>query len=137
MHHPWRRIRALSGWEVYFDHLPPGVNGATRWSDRTIWLRPGMTQVERRCVIEHERQHILRGPGGLGPAEERLVHIATARSLIRLADLIAAAKWALTFKELADELSVTPAVLAVRLAHLHPSERAALVEATTTPWMRH
>lgn len=127
MHHPWRMIRGLVDWTVHFTHdLPADVMGVTRWRDRTIWVAHGLTQVERRCVIEHERQHALRGPGGTVESEERLVEIATAHALITLEDLARAARWAQSKDELADELFVTRDVLDVRLAHLHPAERAYL-----------
>lgn len=127
MHHPWRHVRALVEWTVHWtSDLPEGVDAATRWSDRTIWLRHGLTQVQRRCIVEHERQHVLRGPGGVAVVEERVVDIATAHVLIALDDLVAAARWARSLPELADELNVTQDVLHARLSHLHPSERAVL-----------
>lgn len=127
MHHPWRHIRALVDWTVHWTHeLPDGVDGATRWSDRTIWVRQGLSQVERRCVVEHERQHVIRGPGGVITVEERAVDIATAHALVRLEDLVQAVKWARSLPELADELNVTQDVVHTRLNHLHPAERAVL-----------
>lgn len=127
VHHPWRAIRELADWTVYWAHdLPEGVNGVTRWSDKTIWLRHGLSQVQRRCVIEHERHHVIRGPGGAIAVEERAVDIATAHALISLEDLIRAAQWSRSLPELADELNVTQKVAQVRLNHLHPAERAAL-----------
>ncbi|MER7070939.1 hypothetical protein [Terrabacter sp. NPDC000476] len=126
-HHPWREIRALADWTVHWTaDLPEGVDAATRWSDRTIWLRFGLTQVQRRCIIEHERQHVLRGPGGHGDREERYVDVATAHALIPLDELVDATRWARSMPELADELNVTQDVVHVRLRHLHPSERAVL-----------
>jgi hypothetical protein len=130
VHHPWRAIRALAGWAVHCTHeLPDGIDAATRWSDRTIWMRHGLSQVERRCVIEHERQHVLRGPGGVTELEERAVDIAAARTLIKLEHLIDAARWARSMPELAEELHVTEFVLHARLMHLHPSERAVMQRA--------
>lgn len=127
MHHPWRALRSLIDWTVHWTHdLPPGIDAATRWSDRTIWVRFGLSQVQRRCVIEHERQHVLRGPGGVVEDEEREVDIATAHALIDVADLVEAARWARSLPELADELNVTQDVIHCRLAYLHPSERHAL-----------
>lgn len=131
MHHPWRHVRALVEWTVHWTHdLPEGVDAATRWSDKTIWLRHGLTQVQRRCIIEHERQHVIRGPGGVIRVEERAVDIATAHALVALDDLADAARWARSLPELAEELNVTQEVVHVRLLHLHPSERAVLRRAT-------
>jgi hypothetical protein len=127
VHHPWRAIRALTDWQVVWTHgLPAGVDALTYWDGRTIWVRHGMSQVQRRCIIEHERQHVLRGPGGVVEVEERAVDIAAARALIKLEHLIDAARWARSMPELADELHVTEHVLHARLMHLHPSERAAM-----------
>jgi hypothetical protein len=124
-------MRALVDWTIYWTHeLPEGIDAATRWADRTIWVRHGLSQVQRRCIIEHERQHVLRGPGYLCPiTEERTVDVATAHTLIDLDDLIDAARWARSLPELAEELNVTQDVAHVRLNHLHPSERAALMRA--------
>lgn len=109
--------------------LPDGIDALTHWDGRTIWVRHGLSQVERRCTIEHERQHVLRGPGGVVELEERAVDIAAARTLIKLEHLIDGAKWARSMPELADELNVTEHVLHARLMHLHPSERALLKRA--------
>lgn len=130
-HHPWRSLRLdFPEWRVgYARALPGGARGITRWSDRTLWLLLDLTQVERRCVLEHERQHILRGPAGQGHDEERAVEIATARQLVTLADLVDAARWSTDLREIADQCWVTSDVLACRIRHMHPSERAILREA--------
>ena len=114
----------MGDWTYYVADLPPGVAAATRWSDKTIWLRPGLSQVQRRCAIEHERQHALRGEPGLYGKDEAAVRQATARALVPLDRLIDAAKWTIDLHEAADALWVTPAVLRTRIEHLHPSERA-------------
>lgn len=127
MHHPWRAIRALVEWEVrWTDQLPDGVIAATRWTDRTLWFSKGLSQVERRCAAEHERQHVVRGPGGVIEHEERAVDVATARALISVEDLIHHGRWARDCTELADELQVTVEVLMTRMEHLRPFERAAV-----------
>lgn len=120
-------MRELVEWTIHWTHeLPEGVNAATVWEDHVVWLRHGLSQVERRCAIEHERHHVLRGPGREVQREERAVDIIAARALIRLDDLIDAARWARSVPELADELNVTQEMAHTRLYHLHPSERAAL-----------
>jgi hypothetical protein len=126
-HHPWRAMRDLPEWSIHYAaDLPWGAHGWTRWSDRTIWLRAGLSQVERRCALEHERQHVLRGPDGQGECEEAVVEQATARALVPLADLVDALLWSRHPREVADALWVTLDVLTCRMRHLHPSERAAL-----------
>lgn len=130
-HNPWRAMRdEHPEWHVHFTAaLPGGALGITRWSDRTIWLTPNLTQVQRRCVLEHERQHILRGPAGQGDDEERAVEISTARALITLDDLADAARWSTHLREIADHCWVTSEVLSCRVRHMHPAELAALREA--------
>lgn len=127
MHHPWRAVRGLPDWRVYFtDRMPAGVRGATRWRDRTIWVRAGLSQVERRCTIEHERQHVLLGPGSHGPGEERLVRQAAARELVTVEVLADALRWSRHPAVVADWCWVTVSVLGDRMDHLHPAERHAL-----------
>lgn len=129
MHHPWRAVRGLPEWEVVTtDDLPAGVVAATTWRDKTIWLRRGLSQVERRCAVEHERQHILRGVV-CGDADEAFVEQATARALISLEALADALRWSRHPREVADAVWTTQAVLRCRVRHLHPAERAALAHA--------
>lgn len=124
--HPWRALRAHDDWCYYVADLPPGVVAATRWEDRTIWLRPGLSQVERRCAIAHELEHVARGMPGLWAKDERAVRQATARKLVSLDALVDVARWTHDLDEAAAELWVTPGVLRTRLRHLHPSEGRAL-----------
>ena len=130
-HNPWRAMRVdHPEWRIHFaPSLPWGALGVTRWSDRTVWLVSGLTQVQRRCVIEHERQHILRGLHSCDSADERAVDIATARTLIPLDALVDAARWPTNTSEVADALWVTRDVLRCRARHLHPSELLAVLEA--------
>jgi hypothetical protein len=129
-HHPWRELRSMPEWSLHYaPSLPWGAHGWTRWADRTVWLRVGLTQVERRCALAHELEHVRRGPDGQGEHEEAAVEQATARSLIVLDDLVDAVRWSLHPREVADHLWVTGDVLRCRLEHLHPSEVAALTEA--------
>lgn len=107
----------------------PGSPGATGGHTR-IWLDPRMSQVERRCVLAHELVHLERGHSGCQPpAVERAVRAETARRLVATEDLAGAVPWVLSLIELADELWVTPLVLADRLLMLDPVERTALARA--------
>lgn len=130
--HPWRRLHHLP--EVILswrDDLPDYLLGATE-GDR-IWLRSDMTQVERRCVLAHELEHRDRGHDGCQPEPvEATVQAAAARYLLPSPHVIAdALVWAAgDVDEAADVLWVTPRVLRHRLdaRHLHPAERAIIVE---------
>lgn len=128
-HHPWREMRALPEWSVHFTpSLPWGAHGWTRWSDKTIWLLDSLTQTQRRCALEHERQHVLRGADGQGDLEEAAVEHATARALIPLDELLDALRWSRHPREVADHCWVTLDVLTCRVRNLHPAEVAAVAE---------
>lgn len=127
-HHPWRALRALPEWSVHLtDELPYGAHGWTRWEDRTIWLLSSLDQTGRRCALEHERQHIVRGEV-CGDADEAAVEQATARTLIPLSDLVDALHWSRHPREVADHCWVTLDVLTCRVRNLHPAEVAAVAE---------
>lgn len=126
MFHPWRSLRAMTHVVVHWARPHPAAPGATDGATR-IWLDPRMTQVERRCVLTHELVHLEHGHHGCQPpAVERAVRAETARRLVSAEALLAAAPWALSLDELADELWVTPLVLADRLEHLTAAERVLL-----------
>lgn len=131
MHHPWRAFRALADWRLHWQSLPAGVFGLTNHAERSVILNASLLQVERRCTIEHERQHILRGPvppdPWLAAREESAVEQAAARALISLEHLGDALAWSLDVHEVADVLWVDVDTLRTRMQHLHPSERAYLL----------
>lgn len=130
--HPWRRVRDLPHVTVSRrDDLPPRTLGASE-GDR-IWLRSDLKQVERRCTLAHELEHRERGHDGCQPDPvESTVRAAAARYLLPSPHLVAEALvWSRGDIEVAaDELFVTPRVLRHRLdaRHLHPAERAIIVE---------
>lgn len=122
MHHPWRSLPA--DWTVEYAALPDDLLGECHYASRTIWLDNRLSQVERRCVLEHERQHML-DPS----ADEEHVDQAAARSLVPLDALVSALRWSRDLREVAWECWVTLDVLSCRLTHLHPSERATVLAA--------
>ncbi|MFK5689559.1 ImmA/IrrE family metallo-endopeptidase [Ornithinimicrobium sp. LYQ92] len=115
---------------MHWVELHPGVWGASDGHAR-IWIDHRLGQVERRCTVAHELEHIRRGHRGCQPERvERSVHAAVARRLIpdvhRLADALV---WARGHHDTAaDELWVDEDTLAARLdpVHLHPAEKAIL-----------
>ena len=129
--HPWRRLRDLSHVVVSWrDDLPEPMLGASE-GDR-IWIREGLKQVERRCVLAHELEHRDRGHRGCQPEPvEASVRAAAARWLLPDPHVVAdALVWARgDLEAAADELWVTERVLRHRLdaRHLHPAERAIIV----------
>lgn len=128
-HHPWRAFGELRDWKIeWTDDLPFGTWGLTIWEDRTVLLVNGMTEAERRCTIEHERLHVLRGPApfGMELREELVIDRLVARTL---APSIRRIGHAMCFhradvERAADELWVDEQTLHVRLSSLAPRERA-------------
>lgn len=132
MPHPWRDLRALAHVVVHHVDLHPGVWGAGDGHSR-IWLDRRLGQVERRCTLAHELEHLRRGHRGCqDEATEATVVAAAARSLLPDPRAVAEALvWARgDVGEAADELWVDEATLRARLdaRHLHPAERAIIVE---------
>lgn len=129
MYHPWRALREMPRIDVAWIDLPIGLHAET--DGQQIWIDRRLRQVERRCAIAHEVEHIQRGiPCRDDPADEAAVEKATARRLVDVRDLADALAWTTDHDELADCLWVTPAVLTVRLGNLHPAESRYLHTAT-------
>ena len=131
MVHPWRRLRALSGWELRW-HRPeddPDA-GFTLFEEKVISLRSDLTWEERRCTVLHECLHAEWGPtlvGVLAERQELRVRRETARLLLpSIREVGEALAWALSLEEAAGELSVDAGVLADRLQWLAPAERTYL-----------
>lgn len=109
--------------EVVWTRLPGDTAAMT--DGGTIWIDPRLTQAQRRCTIEHERQHLLAGhDSACTPMLERQVEAAAARELISLARLAHAIVWSQDEQELADELWVDVDMVRARLAALDDDERA-------------
>lgn len=127
MHHPWRAFRSLVSWSLHWsDDLPEDMFGYTDHAAHRVVLAVGLTQVERRCTIEHERQHVIRGPvpRHLIAREERRADRDAARTLLPDVRTIGEAlAWARDMEEAAFELWVDEPTLRCRLEHLHPAER--------------
>lgn len=125
--HPWRRLRGMTSTFLHWrTDLPPYLLGVT--DGERIWMRSDLSQVERRCVLAHELEHLDRGHVDCqpGPVEDR-VQAAAARYLLPDPHLVAdALVWAGgRLDEAADVLWVTERVLRARLdrRHLHPVEK--------------
>ena len=132
MHHPWRSLREREDITLHWADLPAPLHAVT--DGTTVWMHDRLLQTERRCAIAHELVHIERGTRCVDDAEEQRVRRITAQRLIDTAELVRAVQWADTVEEAADELWVTPAVLADRLTGLSPVERAMIDTAVRTAW---
>lgn len=141
--HPWRHIRQR------YPHL--GVNCCeplpddlrAAWTQTGLFLRPGLTQAQRRCALTHEIVHLERGPVPRNPvlaaAEERIVADIAARRLIPLRSLLDAFMWTrpTNHYDLADELWVDVPTLRIRLSGLDRHEVAELNRAIDRRWPWH
>lgn len=131
MWHPWRHLSTdHAHLEVRFTDLPDGLLGYTDLARGVVVLDKRLTQVERRCTLTHELEHVHRGPVPADPAlaarEEHTVDQLAARRLVSLRDLIDALLWSQHEHEVADELWVDVPTLRTRLADLAAHEREAI-----------
>lgn len=126
MFHPWGILRKLAHIRLSWVVMPDRVPGRTNGLD-VIWMDKRLDQVERRCTLTHELIHIERRDVGCQPeAIEFAVRAEAARRLIPIEGLTHALSWSTSPQEVADELWVTPGVLADRLAALTVDEVAIL-----------
>lgn len=104
--------------------LPYRVAGV--WKGDTIWLCCTLSQAQRRSVLTHEIQHVLRGlpVPGFRQREERIVDELAARRLIPLPDFLRALQWSQDDQELADELWTDVHTVRVRRLTLTDTEKA-------------
>lgn len=128
-HHPWRAFRRFIDWTLVWAHLPGDLLGEVDFDTKIVTLDPRITQEERRCTIDHETEHIRRGPvpEWLRPREERAIDRIVAHRLLpsvkMIADALTWAEWNLDVA--AEELWVDRATLECRLVSMtHPAERA-------------
>lgn len=126
MYNPWGKLRTLAHiviiWTRPHSHAPAATDGTSR-----IWLDPTLNQIERRCALTHELIHIkYRHFGCQAPAIERTVRWEAAALLVSFEHLQQQVPWAVSLEELAEELSVTEAVLIDRLQLLDGDELQAL-----------
>jgi hypothetical protein len=119
---PYAALRADPAITVVWDVTMPERG---RWYQRlrTVLVRGGLTQAERRTVVTHELIHAERGDETTCPKTERRVDHEAARRLIDLDDLADTLRWALGPEEVADELHVTPDTVMARLSTLTPAEK--------------
>lgn len=124
--HPWRALRSLP--EIALEWHDGGDAGWYDFETKTISLRRGLNQAERRSTLRHELEHHYRGEflQRLLEREEEACEIAAARDLIDLRKLGEALAWSCDVDQVADELWVDPALVLVRMKRLHPAERGYL-----------
>ena len=121
--HPWRALRDLDhvrvGWQPLTGRRRAMTDGVQR-----IWMDTRLTQAERRTALAHELVHIEHGHEGCQDARTEVwVHQEAARWLIPLESLVDALLWARNEGEIADELWVTPDLVAARFDGLAAAEQ--------------
>ncbi|MFG3090630.1 ImmA/IrrE family metallo-endopeptidase [Streptomyces antibioticus] len=90
---------------------------------RRIVIASGLSEVQERCVLAHELEHVYAGDGECssplaGIRQERHADLEAARKLVAISDLAAVAQWAGDPHTAAAELRVTERLLRVRLNDL-------------------
>lgn len=126
---PWSVLRSRPDITlIWAGDLPAHWRGCTD-GHSTIWIRTGLSQTERRCVLAHELVHIRhQHDGHQSTSVERQVRAETARWLIPDLRLL---RDALLMTDPPAELWVTPAVIHDRLDHLTDQEQQAIEAALT------
>jgi hypothetical protein len=126
---PWQRL--AEQWPrvqvTYGDLGSPHRHGLTRWRGRRplgITLHQDLTQVQRRCALAHELEHLDRGAPceTLRASIERRVMAATAKYLLPDLDLLADTLACYDLHRGAAELWVTFPILVERLRTLTEGE---------------
>lgn len=127
--HPWRRFGLLAHYTLHWHDVGP--LGLTDFVARTVSLRRGQDQAQRRSTIMHETLHAERGPVpmGLAAKEEVKVRKESARTLLPCIVTVGdALVWAQGHVEpAAEELWVDLGTLADRLRFCTTGEREYLL----------
>lgn len=144
---PYRHFERYEpfGWRLeHFDFGDLGAYGYTFFEERRlVQITTDLLQREERCTLAHEVAHIERGyvhrtSDAAVEWDEREVENVAALRLIRLDDLLDAARWAHDADQLAEELCVSEDLLNVRVRLLTRDERARFGGiATAGPLLRH
>lgn len=127
--HPWRRFRELAHYTLHWHDAGP--LGLTDFVARTVSLRRGLDQAQRRSTIMHETLHAERGPVPMGLAAKEEVKVRKL-SALELLPCIAAVGDALIWSQghvepAADELWVDLPTLTDRLKYCTTGEREYLL----------
>lgn len=126
---PWQRL--AGDWPdlpvEYADLGSPYLHGQTHWRNGVpvkVVLHERLTQVQRRCTLAHELEHLDRGAPceTLRASIEARIVKATARYLLPDLEILAATLAAYDLRRAADELWVTFPLLVERLRALTDRE---------------
>jgi len=102
---------------VYEVRMPDGVAARTDGVD--IWVDDRLNDVQRKCAIEHELEHISRGHSTVQTEDvEMSVRFEVAKKLLPLDAIVGVCKKGKSLKMIARDLGVTRQVLMDRAATL-------------------
>lgn len=109
---------------VYEVRMPDGVAARTDGVD--IWVDDRLNDVQRKCAIEHELEHISRGHSTVQTEDvEMSVRFEVAKKLLPLDDIVGVCKKGKSLKMIARDLGVTRQVLMDRAATLTDAQAEA------------
>lgn len=121
------------GVRVYDVDLPGRLQGCIDHEQQVIWLRAGMTEIERRCTLAFEVAQLQQGPTPEDPclaaAHQRAAVEWAARMLIDCDDMIAAFARAPRYQDIAELLQVDVPTLRARLRGMTDAEQDGVLEA--------
>lgn len=128
MYNPW--LDAFRRYpEVHIEWHALGTVHAL-WSPGhdVILVNESISRAERRCALAHELAHMDTGDRPtedcwISARQETAADRLAARRLVDVNDLANVIRWCRDPREVAEELEVTLAVLALRGAMMHPAER--------------
>ncbi len=111
MPHPWRDLADLPHVSLGWHELPREKMGVYYDDIKTVLIRPGLLQVERRCTLAHELAHYRLGHTAChdrrsGERQELQAEVLAGRFLIPLDRLVEARLVSSYVEEIADELWV-------------------------------
>lgn len=102
---------------VYEVRMADGVAARTDGVD--IWIDDRLNEVQRKCAIAHELEHVRRGHSTVQTEDvEMSVRFAVAKELLPLDEIVGVCKKGKSLKMIARELGVTRQVLMDRAATL-------------------
>ncbi|MEY9864142.1 Zn-dependent peptidase ImmA (M78 family) [Catenulispora sp. GAS73] len=135
-YNPWQDLHSKSELTLGICPLPAGLQGLYFSDIEAIAITDQADRIGRRCVLAHELAHFdlghrqCVGIGRFGAMyarrQERAADQLAAERLVAFEALLVMAEYGFETDEAAENLDVTPGMLAVRLRNLTPAESRTL-----------
>ena len=135
-YNPWRHARTL---DLVIEFVP-NLRPRATYAAGLIQIRTGLSQRERRVAVAHELVHYELGDDGVACSRwhlrkhEQAVHLAAARRLIPIDDLLAAVYEEPDYAAMAERLWVDDYTFRLRLAKVTDAERDYLATKCPADW---